>query len=111
MNTYLVVFNSDPAKAPMQSRHQKLLDAVMSMDRLNLLTITSGFTSLIATSDSIDEVWEKLFTNNQGDFVNDDRLYIIAVCRPFNAYGQPKLRPWFEDHIPDEMNPLEDRLN
>lgn len=111
MNTYLVVFSADPQKSPIHVRHENLVSALKSLEPRNwLLSGPYGFTCLVSIPESIEQIWEKLFTNNLGDFINNDSLNIMAVCKPFEAFGSPKIGDWLEEHLPDEMNPLEDRV-
>jgi hypothetical protein len=100
MNAYMVVLHPDPVLVG--GRHQKLLDTIQSYKFLRL-SETPIF--LIATPDSVKEVWHKLFGDNEPDFSGEDRLYVIPVCKPFEGYCQKHLRPWFEENIPDEYLP------
>ena len=97
MNAYLVVLHPDPVLVG--GRHQNLLDAIQSYKFLRL-SPTPIF--LIAARGSVKDVWRKLFDDNESDFSQDDRLYVIPVCKPFEGYCQKHLRPWFEENIPDE---------
>jgi hypothetical protein len=97
MYAYVVVFYPDPNSVSPNVRHQGFLTARDSFKGFWL----SESTRLLVCSDSVKDLWRKLFLENARDFSPKDRLYIISMCKPFEGYGIDNLRLWLEDNLPD----------
>lgn len=69
---YLVVFMTKPEMNSYSTLHQKLLVISKSFKSRPLSWSTSAFTHLIITTDSINDLWRKFFTDNESDFGQDD---------------------------------------
>jgi hypothetical protein len=106
MNAFLVVLEHDPEKAPYDDAYDHLYKAISSFKNIHLSK--SGYTFLIVTSDSMDEVWRKLYREHASSFTKMDRLYLLPVCKPFRAYGHPSLSARLQEILPDEN--IEDDL-
>jgi hypothetical protein len=97
MNIFMIVFNHHSSKPiSLEEEYDFLLGEINSYENLFL----SPSTYLIKTSDTEQEVYQKLYFKNARSFKDRDQLYVLSACQPFQGYGSEIYQNWFAENLP-----------
>ncbi len=100
MNVFAVVLKHDPDRQAYDACYEPLFQAVQSFEYKCLVPYT---TYLVITDASDKEVWRAIFRPAAKSLSSKDRLYVIALCKPYQGYGSDNMLSWFDQHLPKRI--------